>query len=114
MKPEEALERARAAAAARPPQGDEPVSLDASPIDEPSAATLLEWAVIEPDMERVYTTRRLGAPLTFAKRSLIRSVRQYLGDALAQQSRFNLLAAARIVALEERVRELERRLEERG
>ena len=107
--PEEALEAARAAAAADP----EP---DAGPwtLEDPAAASkrLVEWAIIDPDQVRVYSTRRYGRPITVLKRMLVRVLAQYLNEVSAQQSRFNAAVAAHVMRLEERVAELERRVRE--
>jgi hypothetical protein len=105
--PEEALAAARAAAQ---PYDEGPVSLDASPVTRISESKLVEWSMIEPELDRVYSTRRLGAPITWAKRLLIRALRQYIGEALAQESRYNAAATAHILNLEERVRDLEEQL----
>ena len=109
MTPEEALAKARAAAQ---PYEEGPVSLDASPSTSMGQEKLAEWAVIKPDVERVYSTRRGGAPITAFKRLLLRLLRQYIDEALAQETRYNALATAHIINLEERVRELEAKLEE--
>lgn len=109
MTPEEALQRARAAAAEHD-CAEQPVSLDASPVTRISETKLVEWSLIEPQLDRVYSTRRLGAPITWVKRGLIRMLRQYLGEALAQESRYNALATVHILNLEDRVRDLEERL----
>jgi hypothetical protein len=105
MDPEQALAAARAAAAAQPDGGKE---------DEPdlglptaSARSLSEWAIVEPEPGRVYSTRRLGRPITALKRALIRLLDQYLGQITAQQSRFNAQIAAHVARLEERIAELE-------
>jgi hypothetical protein len=105
--PQDALERARASAAAGRARGDyaePPPSLDAAPSSENKLA---EWSLIEPDPSRVYSTRKLGGPITFLKRQLIRAMRQYLAEGYAQQSRYNAQATAQILNLEQRVRELE-------
>ena len=107
MTPEEALAQARATAE---PYDEGPVSLDASPVTRMQSDKLVEWSVIRPEMDRVYSTRRLGAPITFTKRLLIRALRQYVGEAIAQETRYNALATAHILNLEDRVRELEARL----
>ncbi len=112
MTPEEALERARAAAA-QAAYEEGPVSLDASPAERIPAAKLHEWALIDPGTESIYSTRRLGAPITLAKRGLARALRQYLQAGFAEASRYNMLATVHILELEERVRELEARLAER-
>jgi len=129
--PREALEAARRAAAGTEDEagraGAEPgrarvepgaagaqpgaVARDDWALADPSAATrrLVEWAIIEPDQARVYSTRAYGRPITWLKRGLIRLLRQYLDQVTAQQSRFNANVAAQLLRLEERVSELERR-----
>lgn len=108
--PREALAAARALAAAaraRGGQDDPPPSLDASPVTRVSDWRLMEWAIIEPDQARVYSTRRYGQPITALKRLLIRFLRQYLDQVTAQQSRFNAHIAAHVLNLDERVQALE-------
>ena len=114
--PAEALRRARAAAEKGRARGDYAEanpSLDASPVTRISETRLVEWSLIDPDLERVYSTRRLGAPITWVKRLLIRAIRQYVGEAIAQESRYNAQATAHILNLEDRVRDLEEQLERR-
>jgi hypothetical protein len=110
MTPEEALAQARAAAQ---PYEEGPVSLDASPVTRISDTKLVEWTVIKPDLDRVYSTRKLGAPITAFKRLLIRLLRQYVDEAIAQETRYNAMATAHILNLEDRVRDLEDRLAEK-
>jgi len=110
VKPEDALEAARAAAAdarARGAYDDDLAGFSVTPTDRVSVGQLMEWAVIEPDPARVRSTRRLGGPITFVKRALARALRQELGQAYAQQTRFNLHAAVRLAELEERLDRLE-------
>src|SRR5947208_1712760 len=59
---------------------------------------LAVWAFIEPEVAEVYSTRRLGAPITGFKRMLIRLLRQYIGQVSAQQSRFNAHVVAQVMA----------------
>ena len=112
--PEEALERARAEAARRREAGGyvgaEPGgALEATFVpDRPPDATMAEWAVIAVEEDTLYSTRRGGAPVTWAKRLLLRLMRQYLVEAEARQTRFNLALLARLGELEERVERLER------
>lgn len=102
-RPEDAVERARAAAGPNPPAGEVAQSFERDVAgDAPSDELLQEWAVIAVDPELVYSSRRLGAPLTVVKRGLLRLLRQYTAELEAQQTRFNL-------ALLGRLRELERR-----
>ena len=115
--PEEALGRGRAAVAERRARGED---LDAGagfrvePADNVDPAQLLEWAVIEPDPELVYSTRRLGAPVTLVKRLLIRALRQYIVQFVDQQTRFNLQLASLVSELDRRVARLEELSREGG
>ena len=66
--------------------------------------------MIEPDSAKAYSTRRLGAPITWLKRGLLRLLRQYHDDLAGLQSRFNAQIAAHVMSLDDRVRELEEQL----
>ena len=99
MRPEEALEAARRAAAearARGAYGDELPGFEVAPMDHVPTDRLLDWAVIEPDERLVRSTRRRGGAITLAKRTLLHVLRQYHAQAHAQQTRFNVHAAIRI------------------
>jgi hypothetical protein len=104
--PEDALRRAREAAAAAgdaPPPGEEAAKLEqAIAPGKPSYAVLQEWARIGADPALLYSTRRFGGPITFAKRGLLRFLRQYTREVEAQQTRFNLAVLARLRDLEDR------------
>lgn len=111
MTPEEALEAARRAARRareRGAYGDDLTGLAVEPSDRVSTEQLLEWAVIEPDVDEVRSTRPHGRPITAAKRALLHVLRQYHAQAHAQQTRFNLHAVLRLAELEERVERAER------
>ena len=70
--------------------------------------------MIDPQLDRVYSTRRGGgAPIVCDKRLLVRALRQYVAEIVAQETRYNALATAHIVHLEDRVRELEAQLRPR-
>ena len=104
--PREALDAARRAASHR--SGDT-ARLDAI---EPGSSTLdsrrlMDWAIIEPERAKVYSTRRYGRPITVFKRLLVRLLRQYLDEVSAQQSRFNAQVAAHVMRIEERLTALE-------
>jgi hypothetical protein len=102
-RPEDALERARAAAAPSPGAGDVARSFERDLVaDAPSDELLQEWAAISVDPELVYSSRRLGAPLTFVKRLFLRLMRQYTAELEAQQTRFNLGMLGRLRELERR------------
>lgn len=114
--PEQALARARASAAEmrrRGAYGDSGAAgtklagFRIEPADSVSTQQLLEWALIEPDPSKLYSTRKLGAPITFVKRLLLRGLRQYLNELTAQQTRFNIQLTAYVRELTERVEALE-------
>ncbi|MFP5363772.1 MAG: hypothetical protein ACLGI5_13700 [Thermoleophilia bacterium] len=112
MKPEQALAAARAAAAQR----DDvlPAGMSIEPTERVSIEQLMEWANIEPDPDLMRSTRRLGAPITWAKRQLVHVMRQYLRELQSQQTRFNLNVLIRLAELEDRVARLEDRAGDRG
>lgn len=106
------MERARASAAsmrASGAYGEETGGLQLGP--EPvTTAKLAEWALIEPDTSVVGSTQRFGAPVTHAKRLLLRLLAQYHAEVLARQARFNVGVVGELRRLEERIDALERRL----
>ena len=105
MKPEDALCAARAAAAER--DDPLPAGMSIEPTERVSIEQLMEWANIEPDVDLMRSTRRLGAPITWAKRQLVHILRQYLRELQSQQTRFNLNLLIRVAELEDRVARLE-------
>jgi hypothetical protein len=111
-RPEDAVEQARETVARRRGEGayprEESVPAE-SPPDRVGLAQLREWSLIEVDRDLVYSTRRLGAPITALKQGLLRLLRQYTIELEAQQSRFNLGILARVAELEDRIAEVERR-----
>jgi hypothetical protein len=111
VRPEEALAAARARAA----EAGAPADLEGLRIEPAEAASfeaLMEWAAIEPDVSLMRSTRRGGAPITFVKRLLLRGLRQYHAELVAQQTRFNLNLLVHLAELEDRVRRLEERAPE--
>ena len=108
--PEQALERARAAAAEMRARGAYGEGAEALELESPEALTpakLFEWALIDPDLRNVRSTRRIGAPITALKRGLLRLLNQYHAELIAEQARFNVNIALYVRRLEERVAELE-------
>ena len=105
MKPEQALAAARSAAADR----DDPLAAGTTiePTERVSIEQLMEWANIEPDVDLMRSTRKLGAPITWAKRQLVHVLRQYLRELQSQQTRFNLNVLIRVAELEDRATRLE-------
>jgi hypothetical protein len=113
--PEDALAVARARAAelrTRGAYGPETQLPDAAAGSPPTLEQLSEWALIEPDLREVRSTRRFGAPVTAAKRGLLRLLEQYHLELRSQQTRFNLHLLNQIRLLQQRVDELERRLDD--
>jgi hypothetical protein len=112
--PEEALARARERAAAGRAEGRYPERSGPGPLEEtfvgdvPDLDTLAEWATIEVEPDILYSTRRLGGPITALKRLLLRLLRQYHVEVEARQTRFNIALLARLRLLEERLDRLER------
>jgi hypothetical protein len=109
--PEEALEQARASLESmRADGGYDPEESRARGYEVHSvvAGKLSEWALIEPDLARVRSTRRYGAPITALKRGLLWLLRQYHAELLGEQTRFNATLLEYVRRLERRVEELER------
>jgi hypothetical protein len=102
-RPEEALERAREAAERGRAEGvyGEPSQ------GAPDLETLAEWAKIEVDPDVLYSTRRLGGPVTGIKRLLLRLLRQYHVEVESQLTRYNIGLLARLRLLEAEVERLE-------
>lgn len=111
--PEQALEQARRAAAEMRRGGAYGEASERETM-QPAGVTLeklLEWALIEPDLTEVRSTRRLGAPMTALKRALLRLLRQYHAALIAEQTRFNVNLLVHVRRLEDRIEALERREE---
>ena len=114
-RPEDALELAREAAARKRASGDYPPAGPgalADSIAPPDLDLIADWAVVAVDPDRVYSTRRLGAPVTAFKRLLMRLLRQYHVELEAQQTRFNVALLSQLRELDRRVSALERPGEE--
>ena len=108
MRPEEAVERARAEAARKHAEGAYPPAAPpdpGAPPGGPDLARLREWAIIEVDPDLVYSTRRGGGIVTWFKRMLLRMLRQYTTELEAQQTRFNVGVVAYLESLEKRERD---------
>ena len=110
--PEEALEQARAALASMRGAGayGEEQSVELAPGEPITSGKLFEWALIEPDLRNVRSTRRLGAPITALKRGLLKLLAQYHAELIAEQARFNVNLVLHVRGLEERIAQLEREL----
>ena len=111
MRPEDALDAARRAVADARTRGayaDDLSGFVVAPTERVDMEQLLEWAVIEPDIDVVRSTRRFGGPITWVKRAMVRALRQWFAEALSQQTRFNMHVVVRLSELEERLERLER------
>ena len=87
---------------------DVPSAVEREPSDSITTAKLYEWALIEPDLREVRSTRRFGAPMTAFKRGLLRLLQQYHASLIAEQTRFNVNLLVHVRRLEERIEELEK------
>jgi hypothetical protein len=107
MRPEEAVEQARAEAARKRAEGAYPPAEPHAgpPPAGPDLGRLREWAIIEVDTDLVYSTRRGGAPISWGKKLLLRLLRQYTTELEAQQTRFNVGVVAYLESLEKRDRD---------
>ena len=111
MRPEDALGAARAEVErlkALGRYGGDDAGATLEPVDAVSDAQLLEWALIEPDLSKLRSTRRYGAPVTWVKRALLRGLQQYHNEVTYQQTRFNIHLLRKILELEDRIERLER------
>ena len=113
MRPEDALAAARERAEAARAAGayaDDLAGFAIEPTDRVGTETLVEWAVIEPDEELMRSTRRLGAPVTWVKRLLLRGLQQHFNELTSQESRFHMHLLVHVAELEDRVARLEAEL----
>jgi hypothetical protein len=114
MRPEDALEHARAEAERKRAAGgyredsDAVGELDDAITGPVTPGQLREWALIDVDASLMRSTRRAGVPVTAMKRFLLRLLRQYTNELEAQQTRFNVGVLARLEEIEARIAELER------
>ncbi len=129
MKPEDALAHARRVAVEHAATTIPSGGLEVERSTQPSDDQLLQWAVIEPDLREVRSTRRgpVGAVVTATKQGLLRLMGQYHAQVTSTQSRINVHLSLRstltrdevrlmreeLTALRARVVQLEERLEER-
>ena len=111
---EQALERARSAVSSMRAAGayGEDTRRTRTPEGGMSHSKLLEWAVIEPDLRCVRSTRRFGALPVALKHGLLRLLAQYHGELTSQQTRFNLKLLDEVGRLGRRLDVLERRVDE--
>lgn len=113
--PEHALQLARERAAEIRADGAHQLGAGSPKLDraDDDPPQLLEWALVEPDVRELRSSRALGGLITLLRREIIRLLRPYHAAQLGQQSRFNVQVALQLRRLEERVVELERQVSER-
>ena len=110
MRPEDAVAAARAeverlkAAGGYAEIGE---GLRIEPTDKVTPAQLMEWAILDPDLSKLRSTRRAGAPITWLKRQLLRGLQQYHNELTFQQTRFNIHVVTKLTELEQRLDRLE-------
>jgi hypothetical protein len=125
MRPEDALGHARRVAAEHAATTIPAGGLEVERADQPDDDQLLQWAVIEPDLREVRSTRRgpVGKAVTAIKQGQLRLMGQYHAQVTSTQSRINVhlslrstlardevaILRAELVALRARVEELEGR-----
>ena len=112
MKPEDAVAAARAEVERLKALGrysEREGELEIEALGQVTSAQLLEWALIEPDLTKLRSTRRGGAPITWVKRMLLRGLQQYHNEVNSQQVRFNIHLLRRVLELEDRIEKLEKR-----
>ena len=112
MRPEDAVSAARAEVErlkALGRYGEPEGGLHVEPAEAVSRAQLLEWALIEPDLSLMRSTRRGGRPITWVKRQLLRGLQQYHNEVNSQQVRFNIHLLRKVLELEDRIEKLERK-----
>lgn len=107
-RPEDALELARRRAAAARARGGYAVGVgeSAAPVRD-VRKDLLALAAREPDFSNVRSTRALGAPVTYLKRSLLGALSEPTAELLARRRANQTGLANSIAALSERVDRLE-------
>ncbi|WP_320668545.1 hypothetical protein [Patulibacter defluvii] len=106
MRPEDALDAARRLAAEHATTTIPGDGLRVERSSQPSDDQLLQWAVVEPDLREVRSTRRLGAPVTRTKQALLRLLGQYHAQVLSVQNRVNVHLALRSSLVRDELREL--------
>jgi hypothetical protein len=112
MRPEDVLEHARRRSAQHAGTTIPAGGLEVERADEPDDDQLLQWAVIEPDLREVRSTRRgpLGRAVTAVKQGQLRLMGQYHAQVTSTQSRVNVHLSLRSTLARDEVRSLRRDL----
>ena len=121
MRPEDALARARRLAEEHAATTIPTGGLEVERSDQPSDDQLVQWAVIEPDLREVRSTRPgpVGRAVTAVKQGQLRLLAQYHAQVQSVQNRLNVHLALRttlmreeLQAMKAEVRFLKARVEE--
>jgi len=121
MRPEDALAHARRLADEHAGVTIPPGGLEVERSDQPSDDQLVQWAVIEPDLREVRSTRPgpVGKAVTAVKQGQLRLLGQYHAQVQSVQNRLNVHLSLRstlmreeIQAMKAEIRALRSRVEE--
>jgi hypothetical protein len=103
MRPEDALEHARLAAAEHAATTIPKGGLEVERSSEPTDDQLASWAVVEPDLREVRSTRPgpVGRTVTALKQGQLRLMAQYHAQVMSVQNRLNVHLALRATLMRE-------------
>lgn len=105
MRPEDALAHARRRATEHAATTIPPGGLEVERSDQPSDDQLVQWAVIEPDLDEVRSTRPgpLGKTVTAIKQGQLRLLGQYHAQVQSVQNRLNVHLSLRSTLMREEI-----------
>lgn len=105
MRPEDALAHARRRADEHAATTIPPGGLEVERSDQPSDDQLVQWAVIEPDLREVRSTRPgpVGKAVTAVKQGQLRLLGQYHAQVQSVQNRLNVHLALRSTLMREEI-----------
>ncbi|CAB4940633.1 unannotated protein [freshwater metagenome] len=103
MRPEDALTHARRLAGEHAATTIPPGGLEVERSDQPSDDQLVQWAVIEPDLREVRSTRPgpVGKAVTAVKQGQLRLLGQYHAQVQSVQNRLNVHLSLRSTLMRE-------------
>lgn len=112
MRPEDALADARARSAEHATTTIPEGGLLVERSDQPSDDQLVAWAVIEPDLREVRSTRPgpLGQAVTALKQGQLRLMGQYHAQVTSVQNRLNVHLALRSTLMRDEIRAMKEEL----
>ena len=103
MRPEDAIAHARRLAGEHAATTIPPGGLEVERSDQPSDDQLVQWAVIEPDLDEVRSTRPgpVGKAVTALKQGQLRLLGQYHAQVQSVQNRLNVHLSLRSTLMRE-------------